>query len=186
MLAAGGNAVDAVLACAFTQGVVDPLMCGIGGLGSMQVFDPSTGQHVVFDGLSTCPAACTPHDVGSDLREANAPTATASSSRRAQRNRPHSRHHARHPPRVRARACQPSASLPWRDFCDPAIGHAEDGWVVRPHVATMFARTRRISAACPSSQKLAAHARRKKALSARRRHAEALGDRSRTPTLPTR
>src|ERR1700733_13755968 len=56
----GGNAVDAVLACAFTQGVVDPLMCGIGGLGSMQVFDPRTARHVVLDGLSTCPAACTP------------------------------------------------------------------------------------------------------------------------------
>lgn len=44
ILAAGGSAVDAVLACAFTQGVVDPLMCGIGGLGSMQVFDPSSGR----------------------------------------------------------------------------------------------------------------------------------------------
>src|SRR3984957_15369868 len=60
ILAAGGSAVDAVLACAFTQGVVDPLMCGIGGLGSMQVFDAATGRHVVLDGLSTCPAGCTP------------------------------------------------------------------------------------------------------------------------------
>src|ERR1700749_3706817 len=60
ILAAGGSAVDAALACAFTQGVVDPLMCGIGGLGSMQVFDPTTGRHQVIDGLSTCPAACTP------------------------------------------------------------------------------------------------------------------------------
>ncbi len=30
VLEAGGNAVDAVLACAFTQGVIDPRMCGIG------------------------------------------------------------------------------------------------------------------------------------------------------------
>ncbi len=29
ILAAGGSAVDAALACAFTLGVVDPLMCGI-------------------------------------------------------------------------------------------------------------------------------------------------------------
>ena len=55
----GGNALDAVLACAFTQGVVDPLMCGIGGLGSMQIFDPASSEHLVLDGLSTCPAACT-------------------------------------------------------------------------------------------------------------------------------
>ncbi len=60
MLRQGGNALDAVLACAFTQGVVDPLMCGIGGLGVLQLHDPRSGRHVVLDGLSTCPAACTP------------------------------------------------------------------------------------------------------------------------------
>src|ERR1700690_3505704 len=54
----GGNALDAVLACAFTQGVVDPLMCGIGGLGCLQIFDPVKAEHLVLDGLSTCPAAC--------------------------------------------------------------------------------------------------------------------------------
>src|SRR5580698_3708641 len=60
ILAAGGSAVDAALACAFTQGVVDPLMCGIGGLGVMQVFDPTTKRLIVLDGLSACPFACTP------------------------------------------------------------------------------------------------------------------------------
>jgi len=60
MLRAGGSAIDAVLAAAFVQGVVDPLMCGIGGLGVMQVHDPKTGEQIVLDGLSTCPAACTP------------------------------------------------------------------------------------------------------------------------------
>ena len=58
ILAAGGSAMDAALACAFTEGVVGLLICGTGGLGSLQVFDPKSGQHVVLDGLSTCPAAC--------------------------------------------------------------------------------------------------------------------------------
>ena len=60
ILRAGGSAVDAMLACAFTQGVVDPLMCGIGGLGTIQVFDPTTGRHQIIDGMGTCPAAAMP------------------------------------------------------------------------------------------------------------------------------
>src|SRR5207247_5372093 len=60
VLEAGGNALDAVLACAFAQGVVDPMMCGIGGIGILHLYDPASGKNLILDGSSTCPAASGP------------------------------------------------------------------------------------------------------------------------------
>jgi len=57
ILRRGGNAIDAAIACAFSQGVVDPLMCGIGGFGSMQIFMPKGGIHAVLEFLARAPLA---------------------------------------------------------------------------------------------------------------------------------
>jgi gamma-glutamyltranspeptidase/glutathione hydrolase len=137
ILADGGNALDAVLACALTQGVIDPMMCGIGGLGVLQVLDPATGDHLVLDGLSTCPAACTetmwqaafwrecPDGYGYVLR--------------AHVNE--LGHGAVTTPgilRVFAEAHRRWGRRPWASLFASAIAAATDGWIVRPHVATMF------------------------------------------------
>lgn len=54
---AGGNAVDAAIATAFAQGVVDGLMCGVAGLGSCQIYAPKQGRHEMIDFYCRAPLA---------------------------------------------------------------------------------------------------------------------------------
>lgn len=138
ILRAGGSAVDAMLACAFTQGVVDPLMCGIGGLGTIQVYDPTTGRHQVIDGMGTCPAAATPDLWAKDFL-GECPDGFGfvvkgnvnEIGRRAVTT----------PGIVRAFALahRQFGKLPWAELFAPAIRVAREGWPVRPHVAGVFA-----------------------------------------------
>ncbi|WP_312795733.1 gamma-glutamyltransferase [Tianweitania sp.] len=60
VLERGGNAVDAALACAFVQGVVDPQMAGIGGFGSMHVYMPKKGVHEILEFYARAPLKATP------------------------------------------------------------------------------------------------------------------------------
>ncbi|GHC76921.1 gamma-glutamyltransferase [Limoniibacter endophyticus] len=60
VLERGGNAVDAALACAFVQGVVDPQMAGIGGFGSMHVYMPKKGIHEVLEFYARASFKATP------------------------------------------------------------------------------------------------------------------------------
>ncbi|MBK1659466.1 gamma-glutamyltransferase [Paracraurococcus ruber] len=137
MLAAGGNALDAALACALTQGVVDPLMCGIGGIATLQVHDPRTGTHRVWNGLGTCPGAATSemwhaiyegecpdgfgYRVRGQVNELGAQSITTPGALR-----------------VFADAHALLGRRPWASLFDGAIGFAEEGWLIRPHVYAMF------------------------------------------------
>ncbi len=57
VLKEGGNAVDAAIACALVQTVVDPCMAGISGFGSAQLYLPSRQVHECLDFHSRAPAA---------------------------------------------------------------------------------------------------------------------------------
>src|SRR3989304_3678746 len=50
----GGNVVDAALAGAFAQGVVDFKMCGIGGHGRILIYEKKSGEITVIDFMGRC------------------------------------------------------------------------------------------------------------------------------------
>ena len=60
VFATGGNAVDAAVACALVQTVVDPQMCGIAGFGNAQLYLPECGVHTTLDFHGRSPLATTP------------------------------------------------------------------------------------------------------------------------------
>lgn len=138
VLTDGGNALDAVLACALTQGVVDPMMCGIGGLGVLQIFDPATGDHLVLNGLSTCPAACT-EGMWEAGFEGECPDGYGYILRGHVNELGHAAVTTPGILRVFAEAHRRWGRRDWASLFEPAIATATEGWLVRPHVATMFA-----------------------------------------------
>ena len=137
MLKAGGNAVDAAMACALVQGVVDPMMCGIAGFGSCGIAMQG-GFHGYIDFHAPAPRAVRP-DMWADRIESEArdgygfilrgrvndigyQSICVPASLRAYRDA--HREHGR---------------LPWEQIVEPAIGWAEGGWTVRPHVGAWWA-----------------------------------------------
>lgn len=137
ILRAGGSAIDAIIACALTQGVVDPMMCGLGGFGVLQLHDPRTGKQTVLDGLSLSPAACT-ETMWADRFAGECPDGFGYIIRN---NANELGHQAVTVPgilRTLAEAHSRFGRLAWPSLFEPAIAAAEEGWLVRPHVATMF------------------------------------------------
>ena len=57
VLSEGGNVVDAAIAAALVQTVVDPQMCGIAGVGSFQVYLAATGEQASIDFHGRAPLA---------------------------------------------------------------------------------------------------------------------------------
>jgi gamma-glutamyltranspeptidase/glutathione hydrolase len=60
MIEAGGNAIDAVVAAAFTGFVVEPASCGVGGYGHLAVWLGREQRFVTFDHYVRAPAAARP------------------------------------------------------------------------------------------------------------------------------
>lgn len=129
----GGNAIDAAIATALTQTAVDPFMSGIAGFGSMHVYMPKTNTHQCLDFHARAPQAVTP-DMWADkllhecedgfgfilegrVNEVGYQAIATPESLRAYDT-----------------ALKKWGTKSLGDVIQPAIGYAQDGWMIRPHV----------------------------------------------------
>jgi gamma-glutamyltranspeptidase/glutathione hydrolase len=138
ILKAGGNAVDAAMACAFVQGVVDPLMCGIAGFGSCGIAMPAAGFHGYIDFHAPAPLAVRP-DMWADRIESEARDGYGFILRGRVNDIGYQAICAPASLRAYRDAHREHGRLPWEQILEPAIAWAEGGWTVRPHVGSWWA-----------------------------------------------
>jgi gamma-glutamyltranspeptidase/glutathione hydrolase len=145
----GGNAVDAAIACALVQTVVDPQMCGIAGFGSLHLYLPGPGVHgkgVHGKGVHSCidfhgraPAAARP-DMWAELVESEAEDGFGFRLRGRVNDLGYQA--VTTPGSLGAfhQALSRHGTLAWREVLEPAIALAEEGFMIRPHVHDFWTR----------------------------------------------
>lgn len=137
ILDAGGNAIDAAIACAFVQGVVDPLMTGIAGFGSMGVFSRTTGVHEYIDFHAPAPKAAR-DDMWADLIVGEARDGYGFITKGNVNDIGYQSICVPAALRAYETAHAKFGRLPWAEVMAPAIDWARRGWTVRPHVAAWW------------------------------------------------
>jgi gamma-glutamyltranspeptidase / glutathione hydrolase len=138
ILRAGGNAVDAAMACALVQGVVDPMMCGIAGFGSCGIYLPGRGFHGYLDFHAPAPLAVRP-DMWEHLIESEARDGYGFILKGRLNDIGYQSICTPASLRAYYEAQREHGRLPWEQVVEPAIHWAENGWTVRPHVAFWWA-----------------------------------------------
>jgi len=135
----GGNAVDAAIACALVQTVVDPQMCGIAGFGSLQLYLPGQGVHGCIDFHGRAPAAATP-GMWADLVESEAEDGFGFKLRGSVNDLGYQAITTPGSLRAFHDALRRYGTLDWRAVLEPAIACAEHGFMIRPHVHDYWTR----------------------------------------------
>ena len=132
-LMAGGNAVDAAITAALVQGAVDPQMCGIAGFGNCQIYMPQRGIHTCIDFHAKTPLSATP-DMWEDRIKGETRDGFGFVLEDNVNDLGYQAIATPGSLKAFAEAMESFGSWDWRDIVAPAIRHAEDGFLVRPHV----------------------------------------------------
>ena len=133
ILKEGGNAVDAGIACALVQGVVDPQMTGIAGFGSLQAYLPDSAIHECIDFHGKSPAA-TRDDMWADLIEGETRDGFGFILKGRVNDVGYQSITVPGSLKAYSEAQKAWGRLSWEDVMQPAIAEAKVGAIVRPHV----------------------------------------------------
>ena len=133
VLMRGGNAVDAAMAAALVQGVVDPQMCGIAGFGSCQLYLPKQGVHSCIDFHGKTPLAATP-DMWLDRLEGETRDGFGFLLRDNVNDLGYQSITTPGSLLAYWEAVRDFGTWDWADVCAPAVEQARAGFAVRPHV----------------------------------------------------
>lgn len=126
ILQAGGNAFDAAVAVATTLNVVEPMMSGIGGYGTILIYDAEKGESRFLN-----PSGLIPQGLDSDVFRA--PTPNFMENRRGAKS-------VSTPGNVNAwGAMADYGRLPWERLFDSAIDLAENGYIIDERIARYIA-----------------------------------------------
>ena len=139
ILGRGGNAFDAAIATAFAQMVVDPFMCGIGGMGTLQYLDTKGGGHGMIDFHNRAGSGVRPGMWAEDL----AGRSEISGYTLFDDHRSELGYRSIMTPGTVpgfAEAHRRLASWDWSDLLAPAIRLARDGFPLAVHVREFWSR----------------------------------------------
>lgn len=139
ILRRGGNAVDAAIATALVQGVVDPQMCGIAGFGSMQIYMPAKGFHGFVDFHGKTPAAARP-DMWEDLIEGETRDGFGFILKGRVNDAGYQSITVPGSLKAYFEAQTEHGVMDWADVVQPAIEQAEAGITIRPHMHFFWTR----------------------------------------------
>lgn len=142
VLKRGGNAVDAAVAAALVQTVVDPLMSGVAGFGCLQIVSADKGAHVCIDAHGRCPTAATP-DMWADRILGETSDGFGFILKDYVNERGYQAICVSGILKAFSEAVAAYGTWDWADVVAPAVTEAERGFVVRPHIYTVWTQDER-------------------------------------------